>query len=369
MRLKVYLTFPYSSYNKAWWSPIVHCFLLYVAKFEITVAECLEIIIFFSHQCNSTISFTKAFLVLLSRGPKKRKSIYRQLADICLELRIEEDPTLKEKLASVNIEELHDLGCGDRPRFQPSVNKMLSEKEVEAAVNVLRSQIDELSTNDLTKLTDLEILCVVQRVNTYIIGEIKGIGYLRGQMIIQMCALFGLISLNYYTYLPIHLSGGGPENFMTSLMGWQKTDDKTLLQWNVKIVKEMQELFNREFTYNMFENCACEIGRATTPHDVFFKLPYLIHHESEKKVTVSSSKKLQMFFRVDGNRNNEWSLQAFAGGKKKVIIFCDKPSKHKKKPLLQWQRTRDSNLIPPSAKLRIEKLNSDVIKDLNYGKI
>ena len=349
----------------------MHCFLLYTAKFGINQTETLQIILFFSHQGNSTITFTKAFLILLQRGSRKHKSLYRQLAEICLELRIEEDSNLKEEMKKSNktIEDLHDMCSGDRPRFQPSRNTVFTEKKVNDAVAVLLSQVNALSSYDISNASDLEIILTVQRVSAFINGEIYGIGCLRGQMILQMFSLFGLISLNFYTYLPMHLSGGGPEKFMTSLMGWQTTDDKTLLQWNVNIVKEIQDLFNKEFTFNMFENCACEIGRGTTPHDVFFKLPYLIYHESEREVKVSSTRKLQMFFRVDGNRNNEWNLQAYAGGKKKIIIFCDNPSKHKKKPLLQWQRIRDTNCIAPSCKLHISKTNAAILKDLVYGKV
>jgi hypothetical protein len=186
-------------------------------------------------------------------------------------------------------------------------------------------------------------------------------------MVIQLCALFGLISLNFYTFLPMHMSGGGPEKFMTSLMGWDKSDDQNLLAWNVKTVNEIQMLFNKEFTYNMFENCSCEIGRLYTPHDVFFELPKLDYDTSTTTAQVSKSKSLQMFFRIDGNRNNEWSLQAYAGGKKKVIIFCDDCSKHKKKPLLEWQRMQGNLMIPPRAKLTIEKSSVSVIKDLYYG--
>ena len=262
------------------------------------------------------------------------------------------------------LEDISDIGSGPLKRFSPSDTKVFSELEVNNAVQLILTQTDSLSQKHLSGMSDLEKLYQVQAFSVFMHGKIRGIGGLRGQMIIQLCSLFGLISLNYYTYLPMHMSGGGPETFLTSLMGYQKEDGKRLLQWNVNIVNEIQSLLNREFTFNMFENLSCEIGRSLTPHDVFFELPQLGYSSTQQQAIVSSKSSLQIVFRVDGNRNNEWNLQGYAGGKKKLIIFADDSKKHKKAPLLQWQRMKDSGLIPPSAKLTFDKTSSKAIIDL-----
>ena len=78
---------------------------------------------------------------------------------------------------------------------------------------------------------------MLHRVN-YFTAEcmkINGIGSLRGQMMVQLCALFGLVPLHFYTYLPIHLNGG-PGHFMKDGMNWGKGNRKSnLLRWNADI--------------------------------------------------------------------------------------------------------------------------------------
>ena len=222
-----------------------------------------------------------------------------------------------------------------------------------------------MSQKDHSQMTDMEKLYSVQAFSVFLHGQIRGIGCLRSQMIIQLCSLFGLISLNYYTCIPMHLSGGGPETFLTSLMGWRKEDDKSLLQWNVDIVQEIQDMTSKEFTYNFFENSTCEIARHLIPYDVFFNLPQLVYSSVSKEIFVDDSKRrLQICFRVDGNRNNEWNLQGYAGGKKKIIIFADDCNKHKKKPLLQWPRQKRNGLIPLSSKLTFDKSSARTIMEL-----
>ena len=99
-------------------------------------------------------------------------------------MRIIEKPELKSIASTINIEEISDIGCGEKKRFSPSDTKVLSEVDVKAAVATIRVHTDLVSGHDFTKATDLEKIMKVQEFSTYLYAKIKGIGILRGQMVI-----------------------------------------------------------------------------------------------------------------------------------------------------------------------------------------
>ena len=303
---------------------------------------------------------------LKATNPKKMKKIrdyYTLLGTTCYEIRRKEITSRpKAKKNRKTGEEVSrkpyrsymdstDVGSGMHPRFTVSTTKPFSTDKVEEYVEMLLLLCNEMNDRMKGSKTDLESLHLVQYFTTRC-QEIPGIGPLKGQMMIQLCALFGLVPLEYYTFLPIHLNGG-PRTFMMEEMGWDRHEDKNLLEWNVKIVSEMQLLYNKEFTYNMFENAACEISRLQPPDDLSFAIPSVSEDTIEKnKLSLDfESRRLQFYFRVDGNRNNNWRLQMFAGGKNKINVF---PPRNGKGPfVMEWTRANSNGRLARSTKMRV----------------
>ena len=74
--------------------------------------------------------------------------------------------------------------------------------------------------------SDYGRLKIVQRLSGQIQSALTGFGNLRSQALIQLSSLFGLISLDFYTYIPMHLSGG-PGKFLRDYMHWEQSEIDT----------------------------------------------------------------------------------------------------------------------------------------------
>ena len=189
--------------------------------------------------------------------------MYRKLGEICL--------TLKGKQESIPvIVGMKDVGAGKGPRYQPSCAefvKLYVEEMIELNIQASSNMRSLKQGDDLRKLIE------VQRY-TLRLQVFESIGPVRSQAICQLTALFGLIPLDFYSYLPMHLSGG-PGNFLRDLMGFDTNfeskvkENNALLEWNVKTVTTLQKLYNKELTYNKFENLTCEISRQNMKNDFF----------------------------------------------------------------------------------------------------
>ena len=96
------------------------------------------------------------------------------------------------------------------------------------------------------------------------------------------------------------------------------------------LVSWLQALYNKEVTYNFFENGGCEIGRLHPPNDLYFLIP---NPTKVKKGLIQfnhNAHRLQFFFRVGGNRLNDWRIQMFAGGSNKIDLFSNRENNNKK---------------------------------------
>jgi hypothetical protein len=103
----------------------------------------------------------------------------------------------------------------------------------------------------------------------------------------------------------------------------------------------------------MFENAACEISRLNPPDDLYFQIPS-IDEDAKLKNRLSlcfENKRLQFYFRVDGNRNNNWKLQMYAGGKNKINIF--KGANQRGACLMEWTRAKSNGRLARSTKIRV----------------
>ena len=153
-----------------------------------------------------------------------------------------------------------DLGSGQKPRFQPSHNKLYSEKQVKDATQKLKS-IFAKYRNDLSNMGVRSTLNILQLSETllrdvcgFTIEGVKTtngiIGPVRGTHLIQISSLLGILPLAFYSYIPMHL-GGGPETFMTnwsSLGSTGKVNKGSIIEWNAIILDNLAKIFGRDFT-------------------------------------------------------------------------------------------------------------------------
>lgn len=292
---------------------------------------------------------------------KRKISFYRMLGEICIHKRRDTTPGAPIE----DIETMKDVGCGSNRRYQPSNTTFLSEEEVKDYVNC----IADTCSNHSEKMSGchkvVDKLKLVISFTESMKGGLTGIGVIKSQAICQLCALFGIIQLDFYTYIPMH-NGGGPEIFMSNLMNFQtssgankKKREEEIIEWNVKQVSELQDLYNKEFTYNMFENLACEIVRGTTAYDLFFKM-YQIKVSDGKQVIIDRNKRLQLFFRVNGRQSCNWVLEGF-NGKSKFYLFADKQSS--KAALLKWERASNGH-IRKNVRLQINQEGLGLIRNI-----
>lgn len=356
---------------------ILNWFVLHACHEGIDVIGSLQIILFFCHQCNNTLTFSRAFSQIISErerelnsNPKKVKKIndyYHLLGKTCYQIRkpeivakkVSKDKTgtpkedVREQILRdyPSYEESTDVGNGLHPRFVTSNTTVLSPAKVNETVEFLLTLCNEMNERTKRSNRDVESLHLVQFFALKC-QDIPGIGPLKSQMMIQLCALFGLVPMEYYTFLPMHLKGG-PGVFMTEEMGWDKSVDKNLLEWNAGIVSQMQLLYNKEFTYNFFENATCEISRSNPPDDLYFQVPS-IDEDVKMKNRLSlcfENKRLQFFFRVDGNRCNNWKLQIYAGGKNKINLYP--VGNQRGSSLMEWTRAQSNGRLARSTKIRV----------------
>ena len=102
------------------WSSLLHVFYMYSCINGVDKNDVLCFILFFSHQCNTTIVIVTAMLDIMSQDTKRNQeqSFYSILASAC------------EKYKTKNNSK--DTGCagGQYQRFSPSDNKLYDESEV-----------------------------------------------------------------------------------------------------------------------------------------------------------------------------------------------------------------------------------------------
>lgn len=224
-----------------------------------------------------------------------------------------------------------DVGSGFYPRFQTSNNNVYKEKDLKVMIEnmneilskyrLLMLNIDNDSNCDcptkkrfdlyrsLVHEFDKPKINVTLQKNVYF----KGISTIRINHLISLAALVGVIPIEYYIFTPIH-SKGGVNNFLKEELGFKDTNKNqtqtSIQKWNVNIIKEIHHTYNNcNFTPNMLENMLCIISRRLTKFDIYYQLPYI---NSDTK-TVSSKRKMQLCFKINGHKTSHWSLDVFNG--------------------------------------------------------
>ena len=282
--------------------------------------DVLMFILFFAHQCNTTVTIVNAMVAIMSGDFKisKSETFYRNLCRACCECR-----------GLAFNERLKDVGAGIENRHSPSSATVLSEKEATLYCDFLKDsflrttkEISAISKHD----TGANLLCNYN-LCAVIKKKIRNIGPIRSMHLVSLAALVGQVPLAIYTHTPMHNSGG-PGVFLNEQMGWEltrhlyreKNDDVKLIGWTASLMKDMCDNFGPEWTPNFLENAACIICRRKKKKDVHYLLPWISIESGYEKYHH------QLEFRVFGNKKREWDLICFDGKSKHIILSMTKPS-------------------------------------------
>ena len=307
---------------------------LYCFKFGLRTRDVFEFVLFFAHQCNSSVTIVGAMKEILKKKTRNdnHHHLYVHLASLCC--------TLRGKPKSVK-----DVGSGEYNRHQPSSTTLFTEKEVNNAVSIMKAlyKIYKLKLKDVKTNKLRNTLQLFESLQNELMKKISGLGATRSMHLILLSLLVGILPLDYYVNVPMHLSGG-PKNFLMEMMDYsnfKSSENNTakkdmLLSWTVTELKLLQELFSKELTPNMFENVSCMIGRKSQKYDVFYYLPW---YDLDTKLMLDDN--IQLCFRVNGNKTGNWVLEAFDGNR----VYCFLSSRNPEENIVKFARDGDNRHV------------------------
>ena len=301
-----------------YWSSLLHVFYMYSYINGLNRNDVLSFVLFFSHQCNTTIVIVKAMLDIMKEDKKRNpeQSLYSMLCDAC-------EVYNKKKNSK-------DIGCkgGVYQRFSPSNLLKLEESQVYEEINKLDEFFAEAYTEyhnkANSKITPSDIFECFRNLQKKV-STLYGLGPIRSTHLIQLAALLGLIPLQYYAYMPVHLDGG------TGLF-WKNEFEFDLPKNNTKI-KTFEQFYEREFiklqniyglnlTSNMVENLSCILGRADPKNDLFYYLPW-VTTDSDGNSSLTKTTNMQLTFRLKVKDIRHISLVCKSNGKESVVLSSD----------------------------------------------
>ena len=292
----------------AYFSSLLHVFYLYMyCNSAYSKDAAINFVLFFGHQCNTTVTIVSAILEIIENIVMKqwssKENLYTELAKMCYVLKGQTD------------NKYIDVGSGINNRHQPTNNRVYTKEEVYKYVFFLNNAFEDYSrrSNKLHHQMCIERFELFMSLNSDLVKELPGIGHLRATHIIVIAALLGLLPIDFYVYVPMHLNGG-PGIFMKEQMGWNSTlygakkNDANLMKWTVTTMKELQSLFTTEYTPNMHENACCILGRKRIKYDTHYFLPW--YDASKNQLT---EPRIQLHFRVNGGKCNHWHVETHDG--------------------------------------------------------
>ncbi len=172
---------------KSWYSAVLNWYILHACHEGIDVIGTIQIILFFCHQCNNTLTFSRAFSEIISERASLKKSgsklkrinnYYSLLGRKCYEIR---KPEIKEKRIKKDTsgdcsgvvrqritseyksyEQSTDVGSGIHPRFTVSETSVFTDTEVDVHVASLIDICNQMSGRMASSTRDVERLHLVQ---------------------------------------------------------------------------------------------------------------------------------------------------------------------------------------------------------------
>ena len=282
--------------------------------------DVLMFVLFFAHQCNTTVTIVNAMVAIMSGDFKmsKSESFYCNLCKACCKCK---GLTFKDGIK--------DVGAGIENRHRASSALILSEDEAKLYCTSLRKMLkkanDDVSV--IPKHDTKALLLCHYNLCAGMRKKFRNIGPVRSMHLVSLASLVSLVPLAFYVHVPMHNSGG-PGNFLKEQMGWEVTrhqyleenDDAKLIGWTASLMKEMCLNFGPEWTPNMLENATCIMCHCKEKKDVHYLLPW----NCVKSGHDNSYHQLE--FRVFGNKQCEWELLCFDGKSKHTILSRSKPA-------------------------------------------
>ena len=296
-----------------YWSSLLHVFYMFAYMHDVNMEDILGFVLFFAHQCNTTLIIVQGMLDILQNKivKEENESLYHTLARTCIQ----------NKRKQNNF----DVGCGGGgvERFGPSSNHLYTEEEIQKYCIILNHEFALASKNINTskKLTPFMCFQFYDTLETKIL-KLKGIGKVRASHLIQLASLLGIIPLQYYVYLPSHLEGGTGK-FLKNEFGFsdiKPKDTDTLLERHNTAFMELHNVYGNNFTSNMFENMACILGRSKKHIcDVFYYLPWVTKTDRKSK-ELTEETKIQCTFRIKVYSPKKIELLCKSDDKESVVL-------------------------------------------------
>ena len=337
------LTLQEAADKMGFWSCLIHMFLIYIYKYGLKAEDVFCYVLFFSHQCNTTTTIVVAMIEICSNEYKKPTdlNLYEELCQVCIKLK----NNVKEHV------KMSDVGSGENPRFQTTNNKIYNKEEIMDNI----SKMNDLFGYSTKKLYNINksnnrlMLELHRRLKDSIISDSNffvGIGGVRANHLICLSSLLGLLPIEFYVNVPVHFDGGTGVctrrilNIERSNLTRKerKEHSQDLADWNTEITKSFGVLFNRDVTPNMIENTLCIMGRGIPRVDIFYCLPYI---ELITGKAVNDGKKIQLCFRVNGNRSNDWNIECNTGQNIHTLFS----NSHKELNRIQFVRDDNGNIL------------------------
>ena len=127
---------------QGYWSGLLHMFYSYVIKNGYEESDVLMFILFFAHQCNTTVTIVNAMVAVMSGDYKvsESASFYRNLCKACCQC----------KGLTFN-EQIKDVGSGIENCHRASLAPVLSEVEAELYCKLLKKMFKK-ATDDMLSL-------------------------------------------------------------------------------------------------------------------------------------------------------------------------------------------------------------------------
>ena len=267
-------------------------------------------------------------LMIRSRYHRNEGSLYNRLVMACKSI------TQKQ----INV----DVGSGGTyTRFSTSDNTTLTETQVKEYCDFLNFEFAVIRRDfNLLKHRFSNDFCFNKfRELQQKLQAIPGIGPLRSSHLIQIAALFRLIPLQLYVFLPPSTSSSknGSLKFWKHDMQW---DDKDIYQLYTKELVELQNIYGQSFTSNMFENISCILGRSKARKDIFYKFP-IITKDDNNQYQVGNIYKDQFVFRVKVNDINNIALivKTSSTSKERVVYSSKANASMKDNDIISYRET------------------------------
>ena len=293
-------------------SSILHMFYLYIHINGVTNDFLFGYLLFFGHQCKSTQSIVTIMNYVLS-DPSLQPILQNQKYTFYSKL-----VTISKMLLKRGIQ-TNDIGGSGKHHRHATSHKCYSDSCISHYSQMLNKIFAHYSLRykEIKRNKSLirERFVLFNNLNCCLEESLPGIDSHRIKHMVLCASLFGILPLDFYVYVPMHLNGS-TGLFMRKQMNWNKTvmalNGRTIkdkvLNWSVTTTKILQRDFTSELTPKMIQHAIGMLGRNYRRYDIHYYLPWF-----DKKSKQLSKPNMQFHFRVNGYKKNDFQLEVFNG--------------------------------------------------------